>query len=140
MMKKNDLKKMLMVVVSACLILVSSCSKEDEGSNSGINIYYVAEGVYDPRPDQPIPEGQVEVYLSMTMPNGGASQGNVSTPYTSPTREYQPGMTLTVYAESILSYTTITVKIYRNDVLWKSNTASATGYGNYANVTVSGTL
>ena len=139
-MKKNDLKKLLMVLFSAFLILASSCSKDDEGSNSGINVYYVVEGVYDPRPDQPIPEGNVEVFLSMTMPNGGTSQGNVLTPYTSPTREYQSGMTLTVYAESILSYTTITVKIYRNDVLWKSNTATETGFGNYAVATISGTL
>jgi len=139
-MKRNDLRKLLMVFVSACLILAASCTKDDEGSNGGINIYYVVEGVYDPRPDQPIPEGQVEVFLSMTMPNGGDSQGNVLTPYTSPTREYESGMTLTVYAESILSYTTITVKIYRNDVLWKSNTATETGFGNYAVATVSGTL
>ena len=139
-MKRNYFKEMLMVFVSAWFVLSSSCSKDDQVNNSGTNVYYVIEGVYDARPDQPIPEGQVEVIASMTMPNGSVSQGNVLTPYISSTREYPAGMTLIVYAESVLSYTTITVKIYKNDVLWKIDTASATGYGNYAVATVSGTL
>lgn len=133
--------KLSVIFIAAWFILISSCSKDNDGiSGGGINVYYIIEGVYDPIPDQPEREGQVEVIASMTMPAGNASEGNVLTPYTSPAREYEQGMTITVYAESVLSYTTITVKIFRDNVLWKSNTASATGFGHYAIATISGTL
>ncbi len=129
-----------MLLAVAALVGVSSCSKDDSNASGGTQIYYVIEGVYNARPDQPIPEGDVEAIVSMTMPSGSASQGNVLTPYTSSTREYTPGMTVTVSAESVLSYTTITVKIFRDGILWKTNSATETGYGNYAFATVSGTL
>ena len=109
-------------------------------SPSGLNVYYVFEGVYNARPNEPIPEGHPYVIASMTLPNGWVSQGSLLTPYTSSTGKYTSGATISVRAESVLSYTTITVKIYRDGVLWKSDTATATGYGNYAVATVSGTL
>ncbi|MBN2349152.1 MAG: hypothetical protein JXJ22_09960 [Bacteroidales bacterium] len=137
---KSLFTKLLLVLFSTGLIFLCSCSKDDDKIGSGIQVYYVIEGIYDARPDGPVPEGQVEVIASMTMPSGGASQGLVSTPYTSSTREYTSGMTVTVYAESVLSYTTITVKIFRNGELWKTDTATEVGYGNYAVATVSGTL
>lgn len=139
-MQSNYLKKTLLIFIYAGLIIFSSCSKDEEKSSAGTEIYYVVEGVYDPRPDQEIPEGQVEALISMTMPKGNESTGDVLTPYTSSTREYESGMTVTVTAESVLSYTTIKVKIYKDGALWKESSATATGWGNYAKATVSGTL
>ena len=37
-------------------------------------------------------------------------------------------------------YTTITVKIYKDGVLWKTNTNTATGFGNYAVAQISASL
>jgi hypothetical protein len=51
-------------------------------------------------------------------------------PHTTAGREYPSGMTLTITAESVPSYTTITVKIYKDGVLWKTNTNEAIGLGN----------
>ena len=137
---KTYIKKSFLVLSAICMILVFSCSKDEQSDTGGIKVYYVIEGIYDAIPGQSARDGQVEVIASMTMPSGNSSQGNVLTPYTSETRDYASGMTVTVYAESVLSYTTITVKIYKNGTLWKTNTATETGFGNYAVATISGTL
>ncbi len=137
---KNYFKKLLFIVINLGLIFSYSCSKDDQNAPGGNEVYYVIEGIYDAIPDQPPREGSVFVNVSMTMPDGNLSVGQPATPYTSSKRTYSSGMTLTITAESILSYTTITVKIFRNGDLWKSNTAAETGFGNYATATVSGTL
>jgi hypothetical protein len=74
------------------------------------------------------------------MPTGSSSVGLITTPHTTAERDYAAGMTLTVTAESVLSYTTLTVKIFKNGVLWKTNTNTATGFGNYAVAQISATL
>jgi hypothetical protein len=137
---KAFLRKMSLVLAFFALVFTFSCSKEDTKVAGGNQIYYVIEGVYGSIPNEAPRVGQVEVIASMTMPSGSVSKGNTLTTHTSATREYPSGMTITVNAESVLSYTTITVKIYRNGTLWKTNTATATGFGKYAVATATGTL
>lgn len=139
---KNIVKKLLIVVMALGLITLYACSKDSSsGSGGGTKIYYVIEGILDPTPNEPTRSGtNVDVNVSMTMPTGSSSVGLTTTPHTTAEREYASGMTLTVTAESVPSYTTITVKIYKDGVLWKTNTNTATGFGNYAVAQISASL
>ena len=138
---KNIMRKLFIAVMVIGLFSLYSCSKDSDSGGSGTKIYYVIEGILDPTPNEPNRTGNaVNVNVSMTMPSGSPSVGLTTTPHTTAEREYTAGMTLTITAESVPSYTTITVKIYKDGVLWKSNTNTATGFGNYAVAQISGTL
>lgn len=134
-MKLLHLWKSLLVLFSALAIFVVSCSKEDNDADGGIDVYYTIEGIFNNNQ-----EGCVEVIATMTNPDGSESHGNTCTPHTSTTKSYSPGMTVSITAESVLSFSAITVNIFKNGVLWKTHSATSTGLGDYAVASVSGTL
>jgi hypothetical protein len=137
---KTIMRKFLMGMALIGLIFAYSCSKDNNGSGSGISVYYVLEGLYGSNPVSPHTGNVLEIISDMTMPSGSNQHGLLMTPYTSVAREYTSGTTVTLRGESMLTYTTITVKLYKDGVLWKSNTTTATGPGNYAVATVTGTI
>jgi hypothetical protein len=137
---KNMMKKILMSAAFIGLIFVCSCSKDEKAGGGGISVYYVLEGLYGNNPQNPRTGTVLEIISDMTMPSGSNQHGLLMTPYTSVARDYTSGTTVTLRGESMLTYTTITVKLYKDGVLWKSNTTTATGAGNYAVATVTGTL
>jgi hypothetical protein len=137
---KIIMKKILMSLAFIGLIFTYSCSKDEKGSGSSISVYYVLEGLYGTNPQNPHTGNVLEIISDMTMPSGSNQHGLLMTPYTSVARDYTSGTTVTLRGESMLTYTTITVKLYKDGVLWKTNSATATGPGNYAVATVTGTL
>lgn len=136
------MKNIFLGLIFIGLIFTFSCSKDNSGNGSGktISVYYVLEGLYGNNPGNPQTGNVLEVISDMTMPSGSNQHGLLMTPYTSVARDYTPGTTVTLRGESVLSYTTITVKLFKDGVLWKSFSTTATGPGNYAVATVTGTL
>jgi len=134
------MKKLLFILLTLILSILPSCSKY--GDIGGTKIYYVIERYYNTDIPEWLPprEGNPNVLVSMTMPEGNKSEGLITVPHTTFEREYKSGMLLTIRAESVLSYTTITVKIFRDGKLWKENTATSTQYGVYAVAEVSGDI
>lgn len=115
---------------------VSITVEEPEPAHA-VDLYYTVTGTYDPRPGG-APEGTPSILLTMTMPNGiYTDYGGTTTPFTSRTWDnYMSGMEVTITAESVPSYTTITLKVYVDGVLRGTDVQSATGFGNYATAEV----
>jgi hypothetical protein len=117
-----------------------SCSKDKDGAN-GTTFNYVIKATWDIPADH-IGEPPPEVtHLALTTPSGGNSTSeNCSTPLSIGEEwgDYPEGMTVTATCESVLSHVTLTVEIWKNGTLWKSDTQLGGAY--YTVVTVTGTL
>lgn len=122
--------------------IVTSCSKDDIGGG-GTKNYYVLEGVYNYNPNLPAQYQNTGfpnlTEVALMMPSGSFSRSmSLTTPHTTAEREYPAGMTISAEAESVLTYTTITIKIYRDGKLWKEQ--SVAGNNSYAFVKITATI
>lgn len=114
-----------------------SCTKDNEGS--GNRIYYVLIATYDNPADHYGLTYSDVTLVSLTNPDGtSATSYNLMTPFTSAEREFPSGMTITATCESVLNHTSVTIEIWRNGSLWKSQMVP--GSDNYTDVTVTATL
>jgi hypothetical protein len=115
-------------------LLLSGCANH-EISDGGISIYYTIDGSWASPQD-----GCVEVVATMTLPDGSESHGNTCTPFTSDMHYYQAGTAVSITAEPVRPGAVITVKIYRNGDLWRTQTIVSSGSGHYAAAQVLATL
>jgi hypothetical protein len=74
------------------------------------------------------------------MPDGSESHGNTCTPFKSEIHYYEPGTPLSISAEPVRAGSIVTVKIFRNGTLWKTQTTSSPEKGHSATVQVLATL
>ena len=132
-------KKNLFVLLMFGFASLFSCSNDNV--TSGYTLNYVIKATYDNPQDH---DGMVNAevtLLSLTTPSGGNSTSlNSTTPLSigSAWGKFPVGMTVTATCESVLSHVTVTVEIWKDGVLWKSQTVL--GSNNYTDVTVTGTL
>jgi len=116
------------------LLLSAGCSGRSPSENR-ISIYYTIDGTWT------LPqEGCVEVVATMTMPDGSESHGNTCTPFKSETQYYEPGTPLGISAEPVRDGSIVTVKIFRNGTLWKTQTTTSAASGHSATAQVLATL
>jgi len=129
----------LFVLLVFTIASFSSCTKDE--SASGYTINYVIKATWDIPADHLGEPNPGVTHLALTTPSGSSSTSEYSSTPISIGEgwgKYSEGMTITATCESVLSHVTLTVEIWRDGKLWKTDTQLGGDY--YTDITVTATL